>query len=94
MGTMTDARIRAWQTAAGIGPAEGARAEALDRMSNLAHQLIEVIALERSGIRHGDGNWHGFNPLDKTLVELHATWLVLHRKPDFELNDEPHEIPF
>jgi hypothetical protein len=50
MGTMTDARIRAWQTAAGIGPAEGARAEALDRMSNLAHQLIEVIALERSGI--------------------------------------------
>ena len=59
---MTDARIKSWQTAAGIEPAEGARAEALDRMSDLAHQLIEVIALERSGIRHGDCHWHQFDP--------------------------------
>jgi hypothetical protein len=66
---------------------------ALDRMSNLAHQLIEVIALERSGIRHGDGHWHGFNPVDMMLVELHATWLVLNRKPDFGLDNE-REIPF
>jgi hypothetical protein len=66
---------------------------ALDRMSNLAHQLIEVIALERSGIRHGDGHWHGFNPVDMTLVELHATWLVLHRKPAFELTHKGNEIP-
>ena len=94
MRTMTDARIKAWQTAAGIKPAEGARAEALDRMSDLAHQLIEVIALERSGIRHGDGRWHDFNPVDMTLVELHATWLVLNRKPDFGLNHEGNEIPF
>ena len=56
-------------------------------------QLIEVIALERSGIRHGDGHWHGFNPVDMTLVELHATWLVLNRKPDFGLDNE-REIPF
>ena len=93
MSTMTDAKIRAWQTAVGIEPAEGARAEALDRMSDLAHQLIEVIALESSGIRHGDGRWHDFNPVDMTLVELHATWLVLNR-PDFELTHKGKEIPF
>jgi hypothetical protein len=94
MGTMTDAKIRAWQAAAGIEPAEGARAQALDRMSDLAHQLIEVIALERSGIRHGDGHWHGFNPVDMTLVELHATWLVLNRKPNLELTHNGKETPF
>ena len=74
MSTMTDAKIRAWQTAVGIEPAEGARAEALDRMSDLAHQLIEVIALESSGIRHGDGRWHdrrATRPWPRRPGELH-----------------------
>jgi hypothetical protein len=59
MGMMTEAVIAAWQKRAGIEPATGRRAELLDNMSRAAYELIRLSELERSGIRDGDGYWHG-----------------------------------
>jgi hypothetical protein len=55
----TQAAIAAWQKATGIEPATGERAEILHRLSNACFEAIKIIELERSGIRDGDGCWHG-----------------------------------
>jgi hypothetical protein len=59
MGASTDANLAAWQERAGIEPARGEMADALERLSQAAFELIKVVELERSGIRDGDGYWHG-----------------------------------
>ncbi len=74
MGTVTDARIAAWQEEAGIEPAHGDQGEALGKISRLAYELIQLVELERSGIRDGDGGWHGSDPLDGTIRDLSAHW--------------------
>ncbi len=74
MGMVTDARIAAWQEEAGIEPAHGDRGEALGEISRLAYELIQLVELERSGIRDGDGGWHGSDPLDGTIRDLIAHW--------------------
>jgi hypothetical protein len=70
MGSRTEADIAAWQKAAGIEPASGGRADLLRRISNLAFELIKVIELERSGIRDGDGMWHGSDAVGGTMIDL------------------------
>jgi hypothetical protein len=42
-----------------VEPASGERAEILSDLSNAAFEAIKIIELERSGIRDGDGYWHG-----------------------------------
>ena len=74
MGQMTDARIAAWQETHGIEAAEGARAEKLRELSRLAYELIRMIELEMSGIRDGDGAWHGSDPLDGTVLQISDCW--------------------
>ncbi len=74
MGQMTDARIAAWQETHGIEPATGDRAEKLRELSRLAYELIRVIELEISGIRDGDGAWHGSDPLDGTVLQISDCW--------------------
>jgi hypothetical protein len=59
MGSRTDANIAARQEAAGIKPARGEMADALEDLSQAAFQIIKIVELERSGIRDGDGYWHG-----------------------------------
>ena len=50
------------------------RQRILDELKGLAHQLIEVLVLEESGIRDGDGQWYGqrygSDKLAGTLWEL------------------------
>jgi hypothetical protein len=72
MSSWTDAKIAAWQKEAGIEPATGERAKLLDEMSKAAFELIKMIELERSGIRDGDGCWHGSDVghVTQRLVEL------------------------
>ena len=55
----TEAKIAAWQKAVGIEPAKGGHADILEALSKAAFEAIKVIELERSGIRDGDGCWHG-----------------------------------
>ena len=70
MGQMTDATIAAWQETHGIKPATGARAEKLRKLSRQAYELIRIIELEMSGIRDGDGHWHGSDPLDGIVLQI------------------------
>jgi len=70
MGQIRDARIREFQRGTGIKPAVGRDAEVLKEMKRLAAQLIEVVVLEKSGIRDGDGQWGGGNPLPSIIRNL------------------------
>ena len=74
MGQMTDMRIAEWQKKAGIEPATGERRKALDDLSRQAYELIRVIELECSGIRDGDGRWHGSDALGGTVHNLATQW--------------------
>ena len=70
MGSMTDANIAAFQKATGIRPATGAQAELLEESSQAAFQLIKFLELERSGIRDGDGYWHGCDAMDHAVNDI------------------------
>ncbi len=80
MGQVTDANIAAWQRQAGIEPATGARAEGLAELQVQALDLIRVVELERSGIRDGDGSWHGSDALAGTVLRLHEIWQRIDRE--------------
>jgi hypothetical protein len=69
MGAHTDYAIASWQ---GISPATGGTADILRRMSDTAFELIKIIELEKSGIRDGDGFWHGSDALGGTARDLVA----------------------
>ena len=70
MGQITDQKIRDFQERSGIEPATGKRAERLADMSKCAHELIQVLALEASGIRDGSGKWHGSDPVCGIVLQL------------------------
>jgi hypothetical protein len=59
MGHRTDEAIAAWQKEVGIEPATGAREAILRQLQERAFEAIRICELERSGIRDGDGRWHG-----------------------------------
>ena len=72
MGLRTDTQIAAWQEEIGIEPATGEYAEILRKLSNAAFEMIKVIELERSGIRDGDGRWHGSDVMWHVLTDMAA----------------------
>lgn len=84
MGQMTQARVAAWQEAAGIEPATGDRAERLQELSQAAYELIKIIELESSGIRDGDGYWHGSDPLQGKVLEISDRWQLSKRAKERE----------
>ena len=88
MGTITDTNIAAWQQKAGIEPAMAGAAERLCEMSREAYELIRLVELERSGIRDGDGNWHGCDPLDGTVRRLSELWQLFKREEPKENTDD------
>ena len=79
MGQVGDARISAWQKAAGIEPATGTTLARLTEMQELAFELIRIIELERSGIRDGDGGWYGSDPLGGGVQRLSELWQLFKR---------------
>ena len=79
MGRVTDERISAWQQAAGIEPATGAQLGRLEEMQEEGVNLIRIIELERSGIRDGDGSWHGSDPLGGVVLRLSELWQFFNR---------------
>ena len=82
MGAQTRQAIRDFQERAGIEPATGKRAERLAEMSQHAHDLIQVLALEASGIRDGSGRWHGSDPV----------WGIVLRLRDLEREDQNADL--
>jgi hypothetical protein len=70
MGMLTDANTKAWQEHAGIKEATGYYRENLRAMSQAAFELIKIIELEISGIRDGDGYWHGSDPQWHTVHDI------------------------
>lgn len=70
MGHMTNARLIDFADRSGIQPATGEDAERLEAMSKIAYKLIRAIERELSGIRDGDGFWHGSDPLDSLIRQL------------------------
>jgi len=96
MGRVTDERISAWQQAAGIEPATGARLGRLEEMQEEAVNLIRIIELERSGIRDGDGSWHGSDPLGGSVLRLSEIWenFKRDRKESISTVEGVGPIPF
>ena len=70
MGSRTDAHLAAFQEETGIKPATGERAEILRRLQDAAFEAIKIIELEMSGIRDGDGCWHGGDVVGGTISDL------------------------
>ena len=90
MGQMTQATIAAWQKASGIEEATGTRAEKFEKLSRCAYDLIRVIELERSGIRDGDGYWHGSDALEGTVRSLWDCW----QRPEEDYDVDADPAPF
>jgi hypothetical protein len=98
MGTMTDLQIAEWQEKTGIKPATGERLEILTALSHAAYDAIKIIELEISGIRHGDGAWHGadviggmisrFAELGRRLDDYH-TQALRKADPNFDAGYQP-----
>ena len=59
MGQATRMQIEEWQRKAGIEPVTGERLEAWRHLQGMCFYAIRIAELEVSGIRGGDGNWHG-----------------------------------
>jgi len=70
MGMRTDFEIAEWQKKAGIKPATGEQEEILLALSRAAFEAIKIIELERSGIRDGDGFWHGGDVIGHMTSDL------------------------
>jgi hypothetical protein len=70
MGQIRDHQIREFKQRAGIESATGRRAELLEEMKREAAELIEVVVLEETGLRDGDGYWSGCSPLEGIIRRL------------------------
>ena len=70
MGSLTDAKTEAWQKECGIEPATGERAKLLRALQQAAFEAIRIIELEHSGIRDGDGYWHGSDVIGHMTSDL------------------------
>ncbi len=88
MGQFRDFTIASFQEQAGLEPASGQRRELLERMQQVAFDLIRILELEISGIRDGDGNWGGCDPVFEMVVELGT----LERKRHEPANDMPVQL--
>lgn len=69
MGQMRDAHIEAWQERAGLTLPPAAERKAMRDMREWALKLIEILTLEESGIRDGDGYWGGSDALTGVIEE-------------------------
>jgi hypothetical protein len=95
MGSKSDAVIREFQERSGITPATGQYAKDLRAIQEAAFQLIKVIELEQSGIRDGNGYWHGSDVMGGITGEMAALCERLYErpKPVSQVADDD-EVPF
>lgn len=74
MGSRSDATIAAFQEKTGIKPAKGEYADMLNELAQKAFDLIQVVTLEKSGIRDGDGHWHGSDVMGGSVDDITRLW--------------------
>jgi hypothetical protein len=55
-----------------IEPQIGTHAAALKEAADAARTFLKVIEGERTGVRDGDGSWHGLCPVEHVMDELAA----------------------
>ena len=70
MGIITDSKIEQFQQQSGIQPVVPEKERILKSAQDQALELIRVIELERSGIRDGDGFWHGSDVLQHVADDI------------------------
>ena len=68
--SMRNTNIEIFQEQTGLKPACGQQLDLLERMQQVAFDLIKALELEISGIRDGDGNWGGCYPVSELIFEL------------------------
>ena len=70
MGRRRTAAIEAFCESADIHPARGDRLSHLDTLSHCAYHLIQIVELEKCGIRDGDGYWSGTDVLGGAVESI------------------------
>ena len=88
MGVYRNSAIECFQKHAGLEPACGQRRELLERMQQLAFDLIKILELEISGIRDGDGYWGYSDPVSGTVEKLGT----LEHELEETTNDMPVQL--
>ncbi len=78
MGAGRNSDIECFQEHTGLKPACGQQRELLERMQQVAFDLIKILELEISGIRDGDGCWGYCDPVFETIIELGTLEHKLH----------------
>ena len=69
-------------------------ADMLKRIADLAAEIITLTALESSGIRDGDGYWHGSDPLDGCIRDIYGLWTTFdHCSNSFGQGHKPEPFP-
>jgi hypothetical protein len=91
MGSYTDACTEAFQEATGIKPARGEYADRLDELAKEALALIQIATLESSGIRDGNGTWHGSDPLAGTVDSINR---LMERINAIRRSPDPNGFPY
>ena len=46
----------------------------VEQMQDYAHRLSECLVLEETGVRDGDGYWHGSDPIDGIIWNMSQLW--------------------
>ena len=70
MGASRNYQLEKFAAETGIKPATGERLDLLNRLSKLAYEAIQIVELERSGIRDGDGLWGGGDVIGGMFSDL------------------------
>ena len=70
-------RIAEFQRQAGLEPATGRCAELIEQMKQKAVLLLEILVLEKTGIRDGDGRWTGTDVMEHCVCAVSYTHLTL-----------------
>ncbi len=96
MGMITDMEIKAWQERAGLKPATGEVLNLWCELQSVAFEAIRIAELEKSGIRDGDGCWHGgdvlggmWSDLKTVVTRLEAAYDNEWKGPLKKILEEP-----
>ncbi len=89
MGMVTDWEIADFRARSGIAVPEPEIQALWCNLQDLAYEVIKVASLEVSGVRDGDGYWHGAEVIGATLLVLERAVRRLRRYYDYGPTPQP-----